>query len=439
MLIEFSVENFRSFKDLTVFSMVAASKLRSRDPEVDERNLIRVEGGPVLLSTAAIYGANASGKSNLIDALGTMNDLVLKSAEATKQTGNIPVDGHRLSMDTMDRPTRFELVFLVQDKQYRYGFCTTPERVVEEWLYWVPTSKEALLFHRNMDVYRLGRGFREGRAIIEKTRPNALFLSVVAQFNGLIASRITTWFSDRLNVVSGLHPESLTPYTLERYFEGEYKDQIAELIRKLDLGIVDLRVKSHSFTRDGLSTDAPDDLKKVQEEGRLTSRLTVTHRELMSVHPKFDSDAKVVGEEEFPFGMESDGTQKLFALAGMLVKTLAEGGILVVDELDSRLHPIMTRSLVSLFCSKETNSKGAQLVFTTQDTNMLDNTLLRRDQIWFTEKDRQGVSHLYSLAEFKEPVRNDANYERNYIRGRYGAVPFLGDLTSLWSGTDGEA
>lgn len=436
MLIEFSVENFRSFKDPTVFSMVAASKLKSRDPEVDERNLIRVEGGPVLLSTAAIYGANASGKSNLVDALGTMSDLVLKSAEATKQTGNIPVDSHRLSIETMDRPTRFELVFRVQDKQYRYGFRATLERVVEEWLYWVPTTKEALLFHRNMDEYRLGRGFREGRAIIEKTRPNALFLSVNAQFNGPISGRIATWFGDRLNIASGLHPESLAPYTLQRYFDGGYRDQIWGLIHNLDLGILDLRAKSRTYQLDSLSGDVPDHIRKMFEDGKAR---TVVVRELVSVHPKFDSAGQMAGEEEFSFATESDGTQKLFALAGMLVKTLAEGGVLVVDELDSRLHPVMTRSLVRLFCSKETNPKGAQLVFTTQDTNMLDNTLLRRDQIWFTEKDRQGASHLYSLAEFREPVRNDANYERNYIRGRYGAVPFLGDLTSLWSGTDGEA
>ena len=436
MLIEFSVENFRSFKDLTVFSMVAAPKLKSRDPDVDERNLIRVEDGPVLLSAAAIYGANASGKSTLVSAFERMEQFVLQSAQHTKQTGNIPVESHWLSSASKGEPTRFELVFRVEEKQYRYGFRATTERVVEEWLYWVPTTKEALLFHRSMDEYHLGREFREGRGLTKKTRPNALLLSVAAQFNGPISTRITTWFWDRLNVFSGLHPEHLAPYTLERYFEGEYKEQIWDLVRRLDLGIVELRFKASDFTGDALPTNMPDHIRKMIEDNKPD---TVTIGELISVHPKFDSEGQCVGEEEFPFGSESDGTQKLFALAGMLVKTLAEGGIFVVDALDSRLHPMMTRSLVSLFCSRETNPKGAQLVFTTQNTNMLDNTLLRRDQIWFTEKDRQGASHLYSLAEFKEPVRNDANYERNYIKGRYGAVPFLGDLTSLWSGTDGEA
>jgi hypothetical protein len=416
--------------------MVAASKLKSQNVSTDEANRIALEDGPTLLSSAAIYGANASGKSNLIAAMGTMTAFVRASVEGAKQTGSIPVDSHRLSIATKAEPTRLELVFRMDGHRYRYGFAATVERVIEEWLYWVPTKKEALLFHRRMDKYELGRGFRDGRGVTELTRPNALLLSVAAQFNGPISGRVAAWFEDRLNVVSGLQPEDLAPYSLRRYFSGESKDQILDLVRKLDLGIADLRGRAMNYTLEDLPPDASDELRKLFAEHPEGG---VTVEELVSVHTQYSPDGEPVGEEVFSFSSESDGTQKLFALAGMLVKTLSEGGVLAIDELDSRLHPMITRSLVGLFCSKDTNPKGAQLVFTTQDTNLLDNKLLRRDQIWFVEKDRQGASHLYSLAEFKEPVRNDANYERNYIRGRYGAVPYLGDLASLWSASDAEA
>ncbi len=427
MLIEFSVGNFRSFKEIVTLSMVAA-KLSSKDKALDENNVFEVAGAPPLLTSTAIYGANASGKSNLVAAMAFMREFVLNSHQETQPTGAIDVERFRLSPETVSEPSHFEMVFVADGTRYRYGFEVTPERVEREWLFSVPSTREARLFERFGDEFDLSERFREGRAIESRTRSNALFLSVVAQFNGPISQRVLRWFR-QMGIASGLQDRGMRLYTMRRFIDGTHRDDVRELIRRLDLGIEDVVVEKTSAPA---ALDFPDGMPEALRTALATLRDLPGSEfyAVRTIHRQAGNGEAAAIQEVFDLDdQESEGTKKLFSMAGPLVKALKEGQLLVVDELDARLHPLLTREIIALFNSRQTNPQHAQLILTTHDTNLLDNRLFRRDQIWFTEKDRQGATQLYSLAEFK--VRNDEAFERNYIQGRYGAVPFLGDLRTV--------
>lgn len=438
MLIEFTVGNFRSFREPVTLSMVAAN-ISSADKSLDENNVFPVDDDLSLLSSAAIYGANASGKSNLAFALFFFRWFVRNSTKALQDEDPIPIEPFRLSTNFENQPSVFEVVFLLDGRRYRYGFEVTQQRVIAEWLFMARTAKETRLFMREGDKITLNeKTFREGRQLADKTRPNALFVSVVAQFNGSTAKKILQWFR-AFNVISGLNDNYLD-YTLNCIDQGTNKEEIYEFIRKLDLSIGDFRLEKLHDRINGHSTVAPEVIPHKNRNGELPAerekpRIPVAVR---TAHPKFDADGRQVGEELFDLSNhESEGTRKLFAFAGPLVDTLKHGKRLFIDEMDARLHPLISSAIVRLFHSKESNPKGAQLIFVTHDTNLLSNRMFRRDQIWFAEKDRQGATHLYSLVEYRlengTGVRNDALFENDYIRGRYGAVPFLGDLAKVFT------
>ena len=434
MLIEFTVGNFRSFRDPQTLSLVAAP-IKSKDPELDENTVIKTAANPDLLTSAAMYGANASGKSNLVQALDFMKRFVMHSLKETKATGGIQVEPFRLHAATVGQPSHFEIVFIEGGKRYRYGFEVTKERVTAEWLFFVPSTREARLFEREGDDITVGSYFKEGRDLEQHTRPNALFLSVVAQFNGPKAQKLVTWFG-RLGIISGVDDIGMMPFTLMQLVEGEHSEAIKQLVCRLDLGIGDLQVEKTVRSKPQLPDKMPDEIRQafltIMNASDADERLSIH-----TIHTQYDHEGNPVGQELFELDEhESEGTQKLFSMSGPLLDTLQKGRVLVVDELDARLHPLMTREIISLFNHKATNPNGAQLIFNTQDTNLLDNRLFRRDQIWFVEKDQKGASHLYSLAEFK--VRNDKDYERGYIQGRYGAVPYLSHIQTIVRGEDAE-
>ena len=425
MLIEFSVGNFRSFREEVTFSMVAAA-LKSKDPALDANNTFTLEGQPTLLTSAAIYGANASGKSNLVLAMDFMRDFVLESVNETQATGGISVDRFRLNTETVDNPAHLEVVFIENGRRYRYGFEITPQKVESEWLYVVPTTREALLFERTGDEIAVGDRFRSAKSIFSHTRPNALFLSVAAQFNHKLAQRLVDWFRN-VGIATGVLDIDMRIWTMHQILDSENKQAIINLVQRLDLGIEDLEVEKRKLS-DMKASELPSELWEVlaQSTGDEDSDFLTVR----SSHTIYDRAGLAVDTEIFDFDKhESEGTKRLFALAGPIVVALQQGQVLVIDELDARLHPLITCGLVNLFNNRETNPNHAQLIFTTHDTNLLDKAIFRRDQIWFTEKDRQGATHLYSLAEFK--VRNDASFEKDYIAGRYGAIPYLGDLERL--------
>jgi len=437
MIIEFTVGNFRSFKEPVTLSMVAA-KLKARDPKININNTIRVNDKLTLLTSSAIYGANASGKSNLVHALRFMRSFVLSSSRETQVAETIEVQPFRLSTETANSPSLFEVTFIVEDMQYRYGFEANNERIISEWLFFTPKQREARLFIRQEDRIECARVFKEGSGLEDKTRPNALFLSVAAQFNGPIATSILIWFR-KLGIISGLSDIGYRSYTLEQFEKDDFRAEIINRVKALDLGIQDVRIDKPADVKESakpsisISVAIPNDniAELLQERlEKVFGAGNVHPMSIQTIHKKYDADGLPVGEETFDLGVnESEGTQKLFFLTGPLINTLTTGRVLVIDEMEARMHPLITRSVIELFNSLDTNPKRAQLIFTTHDTNLLSKNFFRRDQIWFIEKDHYEASHLYSLAELK--VRNDASFESDYIEGRYGAIPFIGNLRQI--------
>ncbi len=423
MLIEFSVGNYRSFKEQVTFSMVAAN-LVAKEKQLDENNVFTVDKELKLLKSAAIYGANSSGKSNLATALNFMQWFMVNSSKETQSTDEINVEPFRLSTETENKPSYFELVFLMDGRKYRYGFEVSRERVISEWLFYVPNVRESKLFERNSNDFKVTKSYKAD-SIQKRTRSNALFLSVSAQFNVELAEKILEWTTDKLNIISGLHDQAYLDYTVKCLMNGENKTDIIQLIKKLDLGISEIQVEQEDITIDQLPDEISDELKKLlitTVGGKATS--------IGTIHKKFDKDGSYKLIEHFDLRHhESQGTQKLFSLAGPLVTALKKGETIVIDEFDAKFHPLISLAIVELFNSKVTNPNNAQLIFMTHDTNLLSNKLFRRDQIWFTEKNIYGATDLYSLAEYK--VRNDASFESDYIKGRYGAVPYIGNLNHL--------
>ncbi|MEC4985871.1 MAG: ATP-binding protein [Oscillatoria sp. PMC 1068.18] len=426
MLIEFSIGNYRSFQEPVTLSMVAAN-LVAKEKTLDENNLFPVDKELKLLKSAAIYGANASGKSNLIKALSFMKWLMVNSSKQTQSTEEIETEPFRLSTETENQPSYFELVFIMDGQKYRYGFEVTRKRVISEWLFYVPKIRETKLFERELDKIETSKKYSADRSIQQKTRSNALFLSVSAQFNVELAEQILEWVTNKLNIISGLHDEAYLQYTVGCILNNKNSNDIIQLIKKLDLGISDIQVEQFDLTVDAIEMlEMPDELKKIvfspPGKGKLTS--------IGTTHLKFDKNGKYISTEEFDLKHdESEGTQKVFALAGPLITALKEGEVLIIDEFDTRLHPLISLAIVELFNSQETNPNNAQLIFVTHDTNLLSNKIFRRDQVWFTEKNRYGATDLYSLAEYK--IRNDASFESDYIKGKYGAIPYIGNLNHL--------
>ncbi|NJL06616.1 MAG: ATP-binding protein [Chloroflexaceae bacterium] len=442
MLIEFSVGNYRSFKNVVTLSMVATN-IKSYDEDLDQRTVfIAPDGKTRLLTSAAIYGANASGKSNLIKAFAFVRTMVLHSLQQLADGDEIDVEPFRLAVSTREKPSIFEVIFVYNTTTYRYGFEATSERIVHEWLYHTPhgKSREACLFERteHEPVY-LARGvFREGRRAYNSTRDNVLFLSVLAQnYNDQTALAVTRWFRETAKLVSGLHDFS-RPFSIECLEDGhELREGVLHLMSQLDLAVVDIQVKTEAIDFEEMSAKMkmPEDLKSVLRHSLGSDGLKSV--EVHTIHHVYDDEGTPIPTETEVFDLdehESDGTQKLFALAAPIVAALQRGLVLFADEFDSRLHPLVARELIQLFNNSRTNPNHAQLIFTTHDTNLLDNELLRRDQIWFTEKLNNEATELVSLATYK--VRNDEAYARRYLQGRYGGIPYIGNLMPIFEGAD---
>lgn len=423
MLLEFTVGNFLSFKEPVTLSLEAAGI--SEYPEnVFEAGRYR------LLKSAVVYGANASGKSNLIEAMYAMRDIVLSTASMAS-TDAINVTPFLLSTETRTKASHFEILILLDGIRYRYGFEATSERVQAEWLFSAKAEKEKPLFIREGNAIEVSRNFREGKDLEERTRENALFLGVVDQFNGATAKRIMKWF-DLWMIISGVHHYDYRRATFQLFNIAHYQPVIKDFLRQLDLGFSDVKVLEEKVQLPGLSA-LPNEARE-----NLGAIYGIKPRKYFkTVHEVFDEGGGEAGRIEFDLDhQESAGTRKVFDLLGLVFSALGLGGILVVDELDSKLHPLLTKSLVLLFNSQENNPNNAQLIFATHDTNLLSQGNFRRDQIYFVEKDRQGATDLYSLLEYKEDgetIRKDRSFEKDYIQGRYGAIPYLGDFSKLFS------
>ncbi|MCC7430805.1 ATP-binding protein [bacterium] len=403
MLIEFKTGNIFSFKEPVTFSLVAA-KITEHQPNTFQA------GKFTLLKSAVLYGANASGKSNFVKAINFMKNFIILS---TQEDIKIDLENFRLNTETENKPSFFEIVFRTKDKVFRYGFEVDQTKVHSEWLFYTPNKKEVKLFERKERDFELGKDFKEGRKLEEKTRDNSLFLSVVAQFNGKLANEVKKWF---LNLFFA--PENLptVPVTFKKMGEIDFKKKILNFLKIADLGIEDLE-------KNPIKNDE-------MKPGTIVFPEKGTLMELVSSHKKFDENNNFVAFEKFSFGgNESDGTKKFFLLAVILSEALDSGKVLVFDELETSLHPLLLESIIKTFNS-EHNTKNAQLIFTTHNTNFLTGEFFRRDQVWFTEKNKFEATKLFSLVEFKE--RKDASFDKNYLSGRYGAIPFLGEFEKFF-------
>jgi len=420
MLLEFRVGNYLSINKQIMFSMQSAGAIK----ESAEENTF-TSGRYNLLKSAAFYGPNASGKSNILSALGFMRSFVINSSKATQVNDEINIQPFFHNVLKEGEPSFFEMVFLIKDLKYRYGFEITRTKVISEWLYNSVKIKEYPLFLRVENKIKTMKGFEEGEKLDSKTRENALFLSVVAQFNGKIAKEIIKWFRS-FNVISGIKDNAYGTITI-KMLKGEHKEKLLAFIQKADLGIDDIVINESDFIPGKLPENFPFIIKKEYQD-------KFKQTDISSKKKIFNEIGEVQGTEIFDFESESEGTKKFFNLSGPVFDTLLNGRILVIDEFEARLHPVLSKAIIKLFNSKETNPQNAQLIFATHDVTILSSRLLRRDQIWFVEKDKCGASNIYSLSDYKLPkgkVRNDEAYTANYIKGRYGALPSLGNFNDF--------
>ncbi len=419
MLVQFTVNNFRSIKDDVTLNMLAASK--------DESNtfLLR-EGSYELLNSAVLYGANASGKSNVLKAMAQMRNIVLNATKVHQSTDKLPHNPYKLNKQTMEASTSFEIIFFIKDSKYRYGFELDSTTVYAEWLFLDENGREAKLFYRDIDdeFYVNKNKFKEGKGLEEKTLKNQLFIWKCDSENGPISREILQWFS-HLNMIDGLENTGYIAFTTNQMKNESFKKDIVSLVKFADLGIVDIATNELKMDQKEIEAiPLPQEIKDQMLDESFVKIETHTS------HKFFDQNNNELGQVRFDLHKdESFGTKKFFAMSAPILDTLKRGGILIVDELDASLHPILTMHLMKLFHNKKANSKNAQLIFATHDTNLLNADLLRRDQIWFTEKDKYGATALYSLVEYKaNKARKSTNLEKNYLQGRYGAIPYIGEF-----------
>jgi uncharacterized protein len=419
MLLEFTTGNYRSFRDKVTLSLVA-----SRDDSLEDEN-VGTTCEYRAVRAAAIYGPNGSGKSNLLLAFNRMRRWVLNSSKDSQHGESIPVAPFRLNTRTEAAPSFFEVIFLAGTQKYRYGFEATAEMVLSEWLLvQVASIRETTLFVRQNGEIKPGTDFREGKGLEERTRPNALFLSVVAQFNGKIAGEVVAWF-EAIRGISGLQEGPTTRFRSDTLGNPANLGIIREMIRQADVGIEDIRERSVDPAQ--LRLAFPVDLPEPMRERMLED---MRRPELKTYHRKFDGDQRTEELVEFDLARdESAGTRKFVQLLGPFLDALQRGSLLVVDEFEARLHPKLSRTLVRLFNSA-VNQKNSQLVFASHDPGLLSPRYLRRDQVWFVEKDEAGASSLYPLSDFS--VRKGALFEKEYLAGEFGAIPHLGDLREIF-------
>lgn len=413
MLLEFRIRNYRSIRDEIVISFVASKDKKLADTHLASTGIKSLAH---VVRSAVVYGPNASGKSTLLQALAFMRALVAESATLMQLGQTFNVQPFRLDASWAAKPTEFEISFILNGVRHQYGFSLTPERIVDEWLLVYRTAKPQQWFSRRFDektqnsVYEFSTHLTGPRKLWqESTRSNALFLSTAAQLNSELLGPVFRWLVEQpVYFGAGLNPPP--DHTTELLQTENGKRAVRDFLSQADISISDVV----SVPRQG----------KQQKIMLGPEGAKVAHEEREMLMPQFVHKTEH-GSASFELHEESQGTQRLYALAAPVLDVLKHGRLLIVDELDSSLHPLLIRRLVRMFHQPELNPHGAQLFFATHDSSLLDRTLFRRDQIWFTEKDRDQATRLYPLTDFS-PRENEA-WERGYLTGRYGAVPFFNE------------
>lgn len=426
MLIEFKVENFLSFKDLTTLSMITAKSFK----EHRESHIIQVDKKLSLLKSAIIYGNNASGKSNLLEAMAFMKQIILNSfrdALIENKDKKFPLEKFALNSKTENESTFFEVSFIHNNIKYRYGFEIDYDKVIAEWLYHT-TTKEVYLFKRDLQNIKVNKStFKEGIGKEEDVKENVLFLSILATLGKEISSNIIDWFK-KFNIINGIHDRGHKRYTIDKLKEDKnFFNWVLHFIKYLEISnLATTEEDVHEIDLETLKEKEKDEeiinfftsLQKIQSKQPKRDQLLTYHR-------KYDENNILIDAIAFNFDkQESEGTKKLLYLLGPWYDTLKNGEVLIIDELDSRLHSHLTLRLIDFF--HKCNINKAQLICAVHDIILLNKETFRRDQIWFMEKNQFGSSELISLADFKtNKVRNKSAFDKNYLEGKYGAIPYF--------------
>jgi uncharacterized protein len=419
MLIEFRAKNFRSLRDEQVLSLVASSDKTQQDTHTLATGQ---KAAPQVLKSAVVYGANASGKSNLIKALQYMHSVVMQSA--TLQPGQTfdRLQPFKLDSASASQATEFEVTFIVDGVRYQYGFALTALRIVREHLLVYKAFKPQRWFERHVDaetgkdVYEFGNGLKGAKNVWEgATRPNALFLSVAVQLNSDALRPVFDWFANRLVIFNEQSP--LSPqFSVHMLKQESQRKAMVDFLRAADMSIADIEVTTKQAMVHTINFDLATGKREMAAGEQPVDEVKFHH-------------TTEQGRAVFDLADESSGTRNLLFFTGPMLDILSKGLTLVVDELDTSLHTLLVQALVRLFHQPAANTGGAQLVFTTHDTSLLDAYgLFRRDQIWFVEKKPDQSTHLFSLTDFS-PRKNEA-LERGYLQGRYGGLPMLGELVT---------
>ena len=404
MLIEFSIENYRSIKEKVTFSMVA-----TKDTSLDGNLIKNALNDGSLLKSAVIYGANASGKTNILLALNFLKILVLSSHNHQKGQ-KLVFTPFKLDKKCLERPTRFQIVFTKKEVKYDYTLAFNKERVVEECLSHYPNNKKALLFERKNDEYKFTIDEKDQGFIAKRTLENVLYLSKSTQENYGKNLPAFEWFRDELQFVGPYEPIRSEEFTINLLNKDKkLKELILKALLEADMGIEDIDAVIKKLE------NVPDTLPQEIKSFLINAKAPFRQTEIKTFHKGVVFDF---------FTEESEGTKRMFSLIGPWIDALRNGKILIIDELDVKLHHFLNLFLVNLFHDPTQNKTNAQLIFTTHNTNLLDQDIFRRDQIWFTEKDIEDAStKLYSLTEYNP--RKDKDIQKGYLAGKYGALPFI--------------
>ncbi|ATO32946.1 AAA family ATPase [Dickeya dianthicola] len=437
MLIDFSVQNYKSFNSKQELSMVASTSTKE-SYNLDSVKEVNNFGIKSVLKSAAIFGANASGKSNLTNALYTFKAIVLKSLESIDDKSTRMAVPFLLKENYFDENTEFEVTFLAKENLYRYGISIKGENIAEEWLYWTKSSRETQLFHREGQSIKFNqRSFPEAKSfvnfdgntwVIEKTKSFVPFLTVLSQFNGEKSVVVTDWFQD-LRIVSGLNDYGFKDFTTNLFAENsEFKNWslgILESLQIKDIVIseVEENIPFPKSRRDIDDIDLNDAIRKL--EGFI-ERTKIKKKKIEIIK----SNKKTGEIFSFPLSFESEGTKKLIYLLGPLFDVIKNEKILVIDEFDNKFHTLLCKFIIELY--NKNNHGSSQMIITCHDTNLLTKDLFRRDQIWFIEKNDRNESEIYSLVEYKEHyTRKEGSYSKDYLFGKYGAIPLFSSVDSL--------
>jgi len=423
MILSFAVENYLSFKGSVKIDFEAASIKEHKENVYSPSFKVDFN----LLKSVGIFGNNNSGKSNLIKAASFMREFVLNSSKESNSSQPIRIQPFLLSTSTDTLPSTFEMVFILDTLKYKYGFSVTQRQVVSEWLFVTEKRKESKLFVRAHSDYSFEKKFKEGlkgkfEIFAEVTRPNSLFLSVLAQFNSTICVEISKWFNELIFAHDTSH-FNLIDSTASLMKIGDYRIMINEIIKRADLGIENVEEQLKEKVNDKSS---------FYEFMTSASKNDEHAYRIMTGHLLYNNENKPLKKIYFDLLQnESLGTQKFFGILGPILYSLTQRKVIWVDEIDARVHSLLLQNIISLFNSNKYNPNCGQLIFTSHNLIVMKHGL-RRDQMYIVNKDEFGASTIESLHSKGPKIRSDASYDKDYLLGRYGGIPKLGTQLNIF-------